>query len=178
MKTLVVVILVSVSLAASAWSQSARPQTAADLAKYLGADRERLLYEGARKEAKLVWYTSLTPYKEIAKTFESRYPGVSVEPYRGPAANLATRILGETQAKRYIADTIETSGGALMLLRDNKLLLPYNSPHVGDYPPKVQKKRRRAVCFLLWWTVNRIPASVTTKTRSAKPTWPRASTSC
>jgi len=147
MKTWIAVILVSVSLAASAWSQSARPQTAADLAKYLGADRERLLYEGAKKEAKLVWYTSLTPYKEIAKTFESRYPGVTVEPYRGPAANLATRILGETQAKRYIADTIETSGGALMLLRDNKLLLPYNSPHVGDYPEGSKEKAPGGLFF-------------------------------
>ena len=83
MKTLVAVVLVSVSLAGNAWGQSPRPQTAADLAKYLGADRERLLYEGA-KEAKLVWYTSLTPYKEISKSFESRYPGVTVEPYRAP----------------------------------------------------------------------------------------------
>jgi iron(III) transport system substrate-binding protein len=148
MKTWIAVILVSVSLAGSVWSQSARPQTAADLGKYLGADRERLLYEGAKKEGKLVWYTSLTPYKEIAKNFESRYPGVTVEPYRAPATNLATRILGEAQARRYIADTIETTQGALMLLRDNKLLLPYNSPHVGGYP-EVQKRRRRAVCFLL-----------------------------
>src|SRR5262245_17835193 len=92
MKPLVTLVLISVSLAGSASGQSPRPQTAADLAKYLGADRERLLYEGAKKEAKLIWYTSLTPYKEIAKTFESRYPGVTVEPYRAPATNLATRI--------------------------------------------------------------------------------------
>src|SRR5262245_21631926 len=92
MKTLVAGVLISVSLAGSASGQSPQPQTAADLAKYLGADRERLLYEGAKKEVKLVWYTSLTPYKEIAKSFESRYPGVTVEPYRAPATNLATRI--------------------------------------------------------------------------------------
>ena len=61
MKTWVAAILVSVSLAESAWCQGSRPQTAADLAKYSGADRERLLYEGAKKEGKLVWYTSLTP---------------------------------------------------------------------------------------------------------------------
>jgi hypothetical protein len=49
MKTCVAAILISVSLAGSAWGQSARPQSAADLAKYSGADRERLLYEGAKK---------------------------------------------------------------------------------------------------------------------------------
>ena len=101
----------------------------------------------AQKEAKLVWYTSLTPYKEIAKSFESRYPGVTVEPYRAPATNLATRILGEAQARRYIADTIETTQGALMLLRDNKLLLAYTSPHLGDYPEGSKEKGARRVVF-------------------------------
>ena len=57
-----------------------------------------------------------------------------MESYRAPAANLATRTLGEAQARRYIVDTFETSQGALMLLRDNKLLLPYTSPHLADYP--------------------------------------------
>jgi iron(III) transport system substrate-binding protein len=140
MKTFVATMLIAVSLAASASGQSARPQSAADLAKYSGADRERLLYEGAKKEGKLVWYTSLTPYKEIAKNFETRYPGVTVEPYRAAATNLATRIIGEAQARRYIADTIETSQGALMLLRDNKLLLPFYSPYAGDYPEGSKEK--------------------------------------
>ena len=49
MKTWIAAILVSVSLGGSAWGQSPRPQTAADLGKYLGADRERLLYEGAKR---------------------------------------------------------------------------------------------------------------------------------
>ena len=53
MKTWIAAILVSVSLGGSAWGQSPRPQTAADLGKYLGADRERLLYEGAKKKASL-----------------------------------------------------------------------------------------------------------------------------
>jgi hypothetical protein len=146
MKTWVAAILVSVGLAGSAWGQSVRPQTAADLAKYSGADRERLLYEGAKKEGRLVWYTSLTPYKEIAKNFETRYPGVTVEPYRAPATNLATRILGEAQARRYIADAIETTPGALML-RDNKLLLPFYSPHVGDYPEGSKEKAQGGLFF-------------------------------
>src|SRR5215510_4288772 len=147
MKTLVTALFVSVSLAGNAWGQTPRLQTAADLARYLGADRERLLYEGAMKETKLVWYTSLTPYKEIARSFESKYAGVTVEPYRAPATNLATRILGEAQARRYIADTIETTQGALMLLRDNKLLLPYTSPHLADYPEGSKEKAPGGLFF-------------------------------
>ena len=134
MKTSLLAILLVASAIESAWCQSVQPKSAAELAKYMGADREGVLYEGAKKEGKLVWYTSLTIYKEMAKSFEARYPGIAVEPYRATAMNLVSRILSEGQSKRYIVDVIETTPGSLMLVRDNKLLLPYNSPHLAAYP--------------------------------------------
>ena len=134
------VILIAVTLGQTAWCQTARPTNAAELAKYAGADRERLLYDGAKKEGKLVWYTSLSSYKEVAKSFESKYPGVTVEFYRSAGAMLATRILSESSARRYLADAVETTPGAIMLLRDNKLLLPYASPHLADYPDGSKEK--------------------------------------
>src|SRR5262249_40072024 len=134
------------------WCQTSQIKTAAELAKYMGADRERVLYDGAKKEAKLVWYTSLTIYKEMAKSFEAKYPGVTVELYRAPAVNLASRILSEAQAKRYIVDAIETTPGSLMLVRDNKLLLPFNSPHLADYPEGAKDK---ALGGLFYATVDR-----------------------
>ena len=136
----------------AAWSQSTPPKTAAELARYMGADRERLLYEGAKKEGKVVWYTSLTVYKEVAKFFEAKYPGVTVEVYRAPAVNLVSRVLSEAQTRRYIADAIETTPGSLMLVRDNKLLLPYNSPHLADYP---EGSKDKAPGGLFYTTVDR-----------------------
>jgi iron(III) transport system substrate-binding protein len=134
MKTLAIAIAVFAGLLGNGWCQAPVPRTAADLAKYAGADRERVLYEGARKEGKLVWYTSLSTYKDIAKAFDAKYPGVTVEFYRAPATNLAMRILSEAQARRHTVDAIETTPGAVMLLRDNKLLLPFSSPHLVAYP--------------------------------------------
>ena len=84
----------SFKLFGSAWAQSAKPPTLADLAKYTGADRGRLLYDGAKKEGKFLWYTSLIANKEIAKIFESKYPGVTVETYRASGTQLATQGLG------------------------------------------------------------------------------------
>jgi len=152
MKTWIAALLIALSLAGHALGQSARPQTAAELARYLGADRERLLYDGAKKEGKLVWYTSLTSYKQIAQSFEARYPGVTVEPYRASAVNLATRTLGEAQARRYIVDAFETTQGALMLLRDNKVLLPYTSPHLEQYP---EGSKEKAPGGLFYYVVDR-----------------------
>ncbi len=150
--TLLIAIIVVIGLWENGWCQSSRPTTTAELAKYAGADRERLLYDGAKKEGKLVWYTSLSTYKEVAKAFETKYPGVSVEFYRAPATNLATRILGESSARRYLADAIETTPGAIMLLRDNKLLMAYHSPHLADFP---EGSKEKAPGGLVYATVDR-----------------------
>ncbi len=145
--TLLLAIIFVAGLWENGWGQTARPTAAADLAKYAGADRERLLYDGAKKEGKLVWYTSLSSYKEVAKSFESKYPGVTVEFYRSAGAMLATRILSESSARRYLADAVETTPGAVMLLRDNKLLLPYASPHLADYPEGSKEKAPGGMVF-------------------------------
>jgi hypothetical protein len=54
---------------------SAQTKSLADLANYRGADREEMLKAGAKKEGKLVWYTSLTAHRDIANVFEAKYPG-------------------------------------------------------------------------------------------------------
>ena len=129
-----VLILSIVLLQSPAWSQSGKPATLAELAQYKGADREKLLYEGAKKEGKLVWYTSLVPHKHIAKVFQTKYPGVEVDVYRAAGSALATRLIEETRAQRYIADTIESTPPQLMLLRDINALQPYSSPYLASYP--------------------------------------------
>ena len=140
------------SLLGSAWSQSSKPMALADLAKYNGPDRSRILYEGAKKEGKFLWYTSLIAYKEIVKIFESKYPGVTVEAYRTAGTQLATRVLAEAQSKRYLADVIETSPPGLMVLRDAQLLLPYTSPYLAKYPEAAKQK---APGGLVIWTTDR-----------------------
>jgi iron(III) transport system substrate-binding protein len=140
------------TLLGNAWSQSTKPTTLADLARYTGPDRERLLYDGAKKEGKFLWYTSLIANKEIVKIFESKYPGITVETYRASGTQLATRVLAEAQSKRYLGDVIETSPPGLMVLRDSQLLIPYTSPHLADYPEAAKQKATRDLVF---WTTDR-----------------------
>ena len=63
--------LVALSWQSQLWAQG-KPATVADLAAYNKPDREQVLYEGAKKEGKLMWYTSLTggPNTEAPKVFE------------------------------------------------------------------------------------------------------------
>jgi iron(III) transport system substrate-binding protein len=136
------------------WAQPRKPATIAELATYRGADREQLLYAGAKGEGKVVWYTSLAgdSYKEIVKAFEAKYPGVKVESFRAPGAELVVRMEEEAKARRNIADTIETTEGSLMFLRDGKLLRPYDSPQLDKYP---EDGKERAEKGLVYWALAR-----------------------
>ncbi len=147
-----VILSVCISITTIAWGQENRRLAPVELAKYAGPDRERLLYEGAKREGKLVWYTSLVPSKEIAKLFESKYPGVSVEVYRASGMELLNKASAEAQAKRYIADAIESTPGSLMTLRDQQFFIPYYSPHLKNYPQRAKEKGPGGLVF---WTTDR-----------------------
>jgi len=136
---------------ASAWSQSTKAPSAADLASYTGVDRERLLVDGAKREGKLVWYTTLAAEqnKQIAGAFEAKYPGVKVETFRTGSSALAQRVLTEAKARRHIADAIETTLPGLLTFRDNQLLLPYTSPHLAAFPEDAKEKGPKN---LVYWT--------------------------
>jgi iron(III) transport system substrate-binding protein len=119
---------------------SAQTKTIADLAGYRGPDREERLKTGAKKEGKLFWYTSLTAHRDIANVFESKYPGIKVETYRAGSTDLTRRILSEAQAQRNLADLVETTPPTLMVMRDNKLLLPFFSPYLVNYPSDAKEE--------------------------------------
>ncbi len=126
---------------------SAQTRSIADIANYRGADREEMLKAGAKKEGKLTWYTSLTAHRDIANVFEAKYPGVKVETYRAGPNDLSRRLLSEAQSKRSIADLVETTPTTLMIMRDNKLLMPYTR-HISPIILKILKKKRiRLGCF-------------------------------
>jgi len=131
---------------------SAQTRSVADLANYRGADREEILKAGAKKEAKLVWYTSLTAHRDIANVFEAKYPGVKIETYRAGSTDLTRRLLTEAQSRHNIADLVETTPPTLMMLRENKLLMPYFSPHLVNFP---EESKEEADKVRVLWTTDR-----------------------
>src|SRR4029078_10021032 len=79
------------------WVQSGKPMTITEIVTYSGADREQLLYAGAKTEGKITWYTSLAgdSYKGMVKAFETKYPGVKWELFGGEGSQRATRRVAE-----------------------------------------------------------------------------------
>jgi iron(III) transport system substrate-binding protein len=143
-------------LAAQVWgadAQSTKPSTLAELAVYSGADREQLLVGGAKKESKVVWYTALAggSYKDLARAFEVKY-GVAVDVYRGASNDLISKVLAESQAKKYLMDVAESSPPLLMLMRAMKRLTPFNVPHLAKFPSETKEDAGKGAVY---WATDR-----------------------
>jgi iron(III) transport system substrate-binding protein len=112
------------------------------LATYTGKDREERLLEGAKKEGKVVWYTTLAgaSYGAMLKAFEAKYPGISVDVYRADAYALGTKIIEEAGAGLHRVDVVETSPGTLLRPYEAGLLQPFKSPRLDQFPDDVKKK--------------------------------------
>lgn len=154
MKTLAFVFFAFVLSPSEAWLQTRKPASLPELARYMGADREQVLYAGAKAEGKLMWYTSLAggSYKELVKLFETKYPGIQVDAFRAGGSDLVVRMEEEYKAGRFIADAIETTEGNLMFMRDAGLLQPYNSPVLKNYPDEAKEDAGKG---LYYWALAR-----------------------
>lgn len=154
MKILAFVIFTLLVYPTEAWVQAKKPASIPELAAYMSADREQMLYAGAKAEGKLMWYTSLAggSYKALIAAFEARYPGVRVDVYRAGGSDLTVRMSEEYKARRYLVDAIETTEGNLMFMRDAGLLHPYNSPVLKNYPDDSKEEAGKG---LYYWALAR-----------------------
>jgi iron(III) transport system substrate-binding protein len=109
--------------------------------QYQGADREKVLAEGAKKEGEVMLYTSLVPedLTALAAAFETRY-GVKLKTWRANSEKVLQRAVTEARASRHDADVIETNGPQLESLYREKGLQPIYSPHLKDLMPQARMK--------------------------------------
>jgi iron(III) transport system substrate-binding protein len=108
----------------------------ASLAAYEGADRERHLVEGARKEGFVSLYTSFPPedVAAINAAFEKKY-GVKARTWRAASEKVLQRTLAEAKAGRDEVDLVDSNSVPLELLRRHGLLQPVRSPHHAELVP-------------------------------------------
>jgi iron(III) transport system substrate-binding protein len=94
------------------------------------------LIERARREGRVVLYTSLAPTESapLAAAFEKQY-GVKVELWRALSDKVVQRVMTEAQARRHSVDVIETNGPEMEMLAREKLLAQLRSPYLADLPP-------------------------------------------
>ncbi len=99
--------------------------------------------EAAKKEGKVVWYTSLalSSSEKVAKLFEAAYPGIKVEVHRTGSERILQRLMQELQANIKIADVVHTSdAGHYVLLKEKNLLMKYAPAGVDRFPAAFKDK--------------------------------------
>jgi len=101
------------------------------------------LVEAAKKEGKVVWYTSLAiPSSTVfAHFFMNKYKGIEVEVHRTGSQRVLQRVMQETSAGIKSVDVIHTSdAGHFVLLKEKGLLLKY-VPRAAEIFPAGFKDR-------------------------------------
>src|SRR6185369_17872710 len=107
---------VAVSFASSAWGQPAG------------------LIEAAKKEGKVVWYTSLNinDSNALLARFEQKYPFIKSELLRAGSEQLLNRILTEDGAGRSAMDVVNLT--TINALKRRALLQAHRSPEFAAFP--------------------------------------------
>ena len=125
--------------AMSLGSLQAQPSAAATgaLAALTGAERQKRLAEGARKEGVVSIYTSM-PQDDmgaLTSAFEAKY-GVKAKVWRSGSEKILQRGLLEAKANRFEVDVFETNSPEMEVLSREKILIAANSPFLNELIPQ------------------------------------------
>ncbi|MSP40222.1 MAG: hypothetical protein EXR70_17170 [Deltaproteobacteria bacterium] len=122
------------------FAQTSPAASIEDITLLRSTDRQKILVEGAKKEGRVSWHTTLIVdqvVRPLKDAFEKEYPFLQVEYYRGNSDNVVQRVIAEYQAKRFAVDIVDGSSSPTMLRRAG-LMQRYFSPYLAEYPAELK----------------------------------------
>ena len=140
-------IAISMNAATNALAASV-PMSPGQLALYQGADRDKILIEGAKKEGQLTFYNSHTWFRTYVKDFEKKYPFIKVSEWRSDSKNLLSRAMTEFNSNRSLVDVIETTAEAMWVMKRDGVFQEYFTPEARYYPEDVKAKGENGLSYL------------------------------
>jgi iron(III) transport system substrate-binding protein len=99
-------------------------------------DAQRQLIEGAKKEGKLVFYTSVeTEFARVLTSgFEAKYPFVKTDIFRSSHDRIFSRLNVERKAGTFAADVLSVGEFETYHMQKRGLLTPYKASSAAVYP--------------------------------------------
>ena len=122
---------------------SAQALTAQETLNYQGADRAAVLYEGAKKEGQVVFYSGMIPnqtLRPLAESFQKRYPGVKLNFWRADSEEIVVKMVAEQRANNMVGDVLEGTGVGELAVSAG-LVQPFLTPALADYPDQYRDPR-------------------------------------
>jgi iron(III) transport system substrate-binding protein len=115
------------------------------IANDTGSERQKRLEEGARREGRLLLYTTGTQIKPLLDRFLQKYPYLKVEMARSSSADTARKVIEEYRAGYHKVDAFELASHGLVVPRDERILQPFQSPELAAYDADAIETRRHWV---------------------------------
>ena len=114
------------------------------------------LIEAARKEGKVVFYTSidLPVAEQIGKAFEAKYPGIVVRVERTGSEQVFQRIGQEYASNIHAVDVVNSSDAAHFIVwKRDGILLPYVPEDVARFPAEHRDVDGQYASFRIWLSI-------------------------
>jgi iron(III) transport system substrate-binding protein len=144
---------------------------------YQGADRDARLMAEAKKQGKVVIYTSLNTKDSvpITEAFEKK-TGIKTELWRSSSEKVLQRAVTEARAGRHTCDILETNGPEVEAMYREKLLEEFFSPHFKDLPRAAFPAHRHYVAdrfnfFTIGYNTNLVKDPPRSYEELAEPKW-------
>jgi ABC-type Fe3+ transport system substrate-binding protein len=118
----------------------ARAATVEEIALMNRPDRQKVLVEGAKKEGKITWYTTLIidqVVRPLKAAFEKEYPFLQLDFSRLNTEPLVQKVMTEYQAKHFDVDMIDGTVSPTMVRRAGYMQRFY-SPYLAEYPAELK----------------------------------------
>jgi ABC-type Fe3+ transport system substrate-binding protein len=140
------------------------------VAVYKGADRQKVLEDGAKKEGKVMVYSSMIVNQALRPLLESymkKYPYVKAEYFRAETDALLQKILAERRANNVVGDVFEAGSGALVAMKANAVI-PFYSVAWEEYPKELYEQKgmwasTRVAYFAVGYNTRQIPTGTAPK---------------
>jgi ABC-type Fe3+ transport system substrate-binding protein len=110
------------------------------------------LIEAAKKEGKVVWYTTLIvnqAIRPLKEAFEKKYPGIELQYARADESPTAAKLIAEANAGRVQADVFDGISNMVPLRRVG-IVAPYVPPAAALYPADTKDKDGTWIAILLY----------------------------
>src|SRR5262245_65121525 len=117
-----------------------------------GLAADATLIESAKKEGKVVWYTTLIvnqAIRPLKEAFERKYPGIELQYARADESPTAAKILAEAQAGRLQADVFDGISNMVPLKRAG-IVAPYVPSSAGLIAADMKDKDGYWIAILLY----------------------------
>jgi iron(III) transport system substrate-binding protein len=130
-----------------------------------GHAADAALYQAARKEGEVVWYTALIvtqAVRPLIEAFNKKYPGIEVRYARADSGPTAIKIMTEARAGRVQSDVFDGIDTTPPLVQAG-LVEPYVPAAADKYPPELKDPNGRWNALVLYFLTPAINTNLVPK---------------